>query len=243
VARAKRTARADARRRYRAEHALTDEAMDLEEGAPAGTPTAASASTAAKPKTTQPAGTPPRVSIAAAFRMSFRPLNVRADFAALPYLAFRTKALWLPLLLVVGSTVLLAVTGGKDAVSQFMFAYFIQTPAIGGVFLAGFLASRASWLLGMIVGLASAICYAIIIVFFPTSIASIAPTTGQATDAIISALILSPIMGAFFAAAAAWYRRFLQLSNPNRGRQQQGKPKANDGKTRSSGSQKAGVRR
>jgi hypothetical protein len=48
-------------------------------------------------------------------------------------------------------------------------------------------------------------------------------------------------MGAFFAAAAAWYRRFLQLSNPNR-RQQAAKPKANDGRTRSSG-QKAGVRR
>ena len=58
---------------------------------------------------------------------------------------------------------LLAVTGGKDVVTQFMFAYFIQTPAIGGVFLAGFLAPRASWLLGVIVGLVSAICYSIII--------------------------------------------------------------------------------
>jgi hypothetical protein len=29
---------------------------------------------------------------------------------------------------------------------------------------------------------------------------------------------MSPLAGIFFASAAAWYRRFLQLSNPNRGR-------------------------
>ena len=40
-----------------------------------------------------------------------------------------------------------------------MLQYFIQTPAIGGVFIAGFLAPRASWLLGVIVGLVSAVCY------------------------------------------------------------------------------------
>ena len=134
------------------------------------------------------------------------------------------------------------MTSGANIVSQFMFAYFIQTPAIGGVFLAGFLAPRASWLLGVLVGLTSALCYAVIILAFPTSVASTVPTTSQATDAIIAALILSPTMGAFFAAAAAWYRRFLALSNPNRGRRQQAKPKGNDGRTRSSG-QKAGVRR
>ena len=44
-----------------------------------------------------------------------------------------------------------------------MFAYFIQTPAIGGVFIAGFLAPRASWLLGVVVGLVAAICYAILV--------------------------------------------------------------------------------
>jgi len=52
------------------------------------------------------------------------------------------------------------------------------------------------------------------------------------------------VMGAFFAAAAAWYRRFLQLSNPNRARQTQGKAKRGaDGRTRTSDSGKAPARR
>ncbi len=235
MARAKRTARADARRRYRAEHA------PIEETTSEGVATAAApASPTAKPAASSSAQARP--GIGTAFRQSFRPLDVRADVAALPWLAVHTKALWLPVLLVVGSTVFVVVTAGANIVSQFMFAYFIQTPAIGGVFLAGFLAPRASWLLGILVGLTSALCYAVIILVFPTSVASTVPTTSQATDAIIAALILSPIMGAFFASAAAWYRRFLALSNPNRARQQQAKPKGNDGRTRSSG-QKAGVRR
>ena len=102
-----------------------------------------------------------------------------------------------------------------------MFAYFIQTPAIGGVFIAGFLAPRASWLLGAIVGFLSAICYSILIVAFPTMIpgAAALPTDRRPARSSISALILSPIIGSFFAAGAAWYRRFLALSSPNRGAQ------------------------
>ena len=239
MARAKRTARADARRRYRAEHAMIDDTGD----APDGEATAATTST--KPASTGSRTTaspgPERVGIGTAFRLAFRPLDVRGDIAALPFLAIHTKALWLPSLLVVGSTIAFAVTGGKDIVTQFMFAYFIQTPAIGGVFLAGFLAPRASWLLGVIVGLVSAICYSIVIVMYAASVAEVQPVTGEARDAILAAFLLSPIMGAFFAAAAAWYRRFLQLSSPNRSRSQ-GKPKSNDGRSRSA-SQKAGARR
>ena len=43
-----------------------------------------------------------------------------------------------------------------------------------------------------------------------------------------AAFLLSPVMGALFAAGAAWYRRFLQLSNPNRGKQ----PAAQEGRER-----------
>jgi hypothetical protein len=239
VARAKRTARADARRRYRAEHNLPEETDTFDEAEPG---------TTANTRATPAAGAagPARIGLGQAFRLSFRPLDIRGDFAALPFLALRTKALWLPVLLVVGSTVAFAITGGTDLVTQFMFAYFIQTPAIGGVFLAGFLAPRGSWLLGIIVGLVAAICYAILITTVFAAVVAASPVPGAAQDAIISAFVLSPIMGAFFAAAAAWYRRFLQLSNPNRnrGRQAQGKPRRGaDGRSRSSDSAKASARR
>ncbi|MDH4141704.1 MAG: hypothetical protein OEV61_03745 [Chloroflexota bacterium] len=235
MARAKRTARADARRRYRAEQHQTEESS-ASEGSDEATGARSSAPAGGNPASQG------RLGISAAFRASFRPMDVRGDLAALPYLATRTKALWLPLLLVVGSTVAFLVTSGADIVTQFMFAYFIQTPAIGGVFLAGFLAPRAGWLLGLIVGFISAICYAIVIVVVLANETTPSPVPGVAREAIVSAFLMSPVMGAFFAAAAAWYRRFLQLTNPNRG-QSQAKAKRGDGRSRTSGSQKAGARR
>jgi hypothetical protein len=240
VARAKRTARADARRRYRAEHNLPDEATLDDEPTSSGEARGATTSGTAK----RTPDTPARMGIGEAFRASFRPLDIRGDVAALPYLAFRTKALWIPLALVLGSTIAFAVTSGQDIVTQFLFAYFVQTPAIGGVFIAGFLAPRASWLLGVIVGLVSAACYSILILTVFSAVVAASPIQGIARDAILSSFVLSPLMGAFFAAAAAWYRRFLQYSNPNRGRRRQEKARRGpDGKTRAAGGGKAGARR
>jgi len=242
VARAKSTARAEARRRYRVEQAAADgtelgpEGLETEATASTTTKAKAAAGTPAKPGT--PAG---RVGIGTAFRDSFRPINLRADLRALPDIAIHSKALWLPLLLTIGTTIAFYFTHGTDIVTKFLFAYFIQTPAIGGVFIAGFLAPRAAWLLGVIVGLVSAICYsALLFSMFSATLAS--GTSGtSAMDIATASLVLSPTIGALFAAAAAWYRRFLALSNPNRGRPAPAAKRGPDGKSR--GGQKAGARR
>jgi hypothetical protein len=242
VARAKRTHRAEARRRYRAAGA-TDVDFDAVETDEPTKPAPRSSSTSNAKAT----GTPERVGITDAFRQSIRPMHVREDVASLPWIALHTKALWLPVLITVASTVAIVTLGAFDVVTGFMFAYFVQTPAIGGVFIAGFLAPRASWLLGVIVGFVAAICYSLLVIVFPSKIVIGAlPPPDVARDIVISAFILSPILGAFFAAAAAWYRRFLALSNPNRGRRQQqgSQKKTGDGRTRGSGtSQKAGAKR
>jgi hypothetical protein len=60
----------------------------------------------------------------------------------------------------------IVATNGSD-LSLLLFQYFIATPAIGGVFLAGFLAPRASWLLGRDRRLVAAICYSILVIAFP----------------------------------------------------------------------------
>ena len=243
MARAKRTQRAEARRRYRAAAAPAAAAEPVEGTAPASSPGRTSA-----PPATRSTAAVVRMGFAAAFKEAIHPINVRADLAAFPWIATRTHALWVPLAITLASTVAIIVTEG-GAISLFMFAYFIQTPAIGGVFIAGFLAPRASWLLGAIVGLFSAGCYSVLVLFYPSTIyASAPPTEAQARDVAISALILSPVIGALFAAGAAWYRRFLRLSNPNRGRQaqsqKQGQGKSGDGRTRGGGtSQKAGAKR
>lgn len=219
MARAKSTARAEARRRNR-----------LAQGLPAESDTAT-----LPVETSTTTGSPPsgRVSILSAFRQSFHSVNIREDLAALPTIAVRSKALWLPLLLTVVTTVVFGITGGSDGVSRFLFAYFVQTPAIGGVFIAGFLAPRASWLLGLIVGLVSAVCYSALILTVFSAVSATSTTPTLARDAIVSAFVLSPIMGIFFASAAAWYRRFLQLSSPNRARQQaQAARRGPDGRSR-----------
>ena len=238
MARAKRTTRAEARRRYRAEQGLPDEATGLDDADETDTMTQGQTRTGP-----DPAG---RLGIGTALRMSFRPIDIRGDLRALPRLA-RNKALLIPVLLTVGSTAFFLVVHpqatGADAatvLATFLFQYFIQTPAIGGVFIAGFLAPRASWLLGVIVGLVSAACYSGLVL----SGALGTSTTTTPTEVVTAAVAISPVMGALFASAAAWYRRFLQLSSPNRGRTRQQPPRrGNDGRSRSNSNQKAGARR
>jgi hypothetical protein len=240
VARAKRTERAEARRRYRAVAATDPSTEELDEEAPAVGPGRVRMPQAARAN----AAAPVRMGFVDAFKGSIRPIHVREDLAALPWLATHTHALWIPLAITVLSTVLVIATSGAT-VSQFLFAYFIQTPAIGGVFIAGFLAPKASWLLGAIVGLASAVCYSLLVLVFPLSIAAAPPPVDTAREVAISAFILSPVIGGLFASGAAWYRRFLALSNPNRGRRGTQAPKARpgDGRTRGNASQNAGAKR
>jgi hypothetical protein len=244
VARAKRTERAEARRRYRAATA-TSPGDELDDAALEASPTAPPRSSGSKSTTSSAAGTTGRVGFAEAFKLSFRPMNVRDDVASVPWLALHTKALWVPLLITIAATVYVIVTKGQDVIAQFGFVYFIQTPAIGGVFIAGFLAPRAAWLMGAIVGFVSAACYSLLVIGFASTLAPAdQPTTAEAQNVALSAFLLSPILGAFFAAAAAWYRRFLAYSSPNRGRQSQtAKPKAGDGRTRTSGTSKASAKR
>jgi hypothetical protein len=233
VARAKRTSseRAAARRRYRA--ATDPEVLDeTEDGAPR-------ARVAEPTRATTDAV---RMGIVAALRASFRPLNVRADLAALPSLVPH-KALWVPVLVTLATAAATTASGGADVVTPLLFTYFIVTPAVGGVFLAGFLAPRASWLLGVVVSLVAALCY------IGMGVATRLPEPFQTqfssaqSEAIAYTLIWSPLLGAFFASAAAWYRRFLTLSNPNRGRRAQQPPKrSTDGRSRGSNT-KATARR
>ena len=167
--------------------------------------------------------TPARVGFAEAFRLSFRPIHVRQDVAPLPWIATHTHALWVPILITVAQHGRSSSsTAARTRSRQFMFAYFIQTPAIGGVFIAGFLAPRASWLLGVVVGFVSAICYSMLVAASARrdrgAVGNVARGRGLRAD-------LSPIIGAFFAAGAAWYRRFLALSSPNRGKRQSQAPR------------------
>jgi hypothetical protein len=232
VARAKKTDRAEARRRYRAETAPADDGV-ADDGDAAPAP-ATRSTRAATPAYTTPGG---RVGIGTAFRTAFHPVNIREDLAALPWL-LRSRAFLIPLAITVAASALVTLTGGRDILTSFLFAYFVQTPPIGGALIAGFLAPRASWLLGFIISFIAAIGYTIFIL----SVTAGTPDQEVAAQALPAAFLASPILGALFAAGAAWYRRFLQLSNPNRGRRAEAK-RSSDGRSRTSGTQKAPVKR
>ncbi len=244
MARAKRTDRAEARRRYRATFAdpLTeddlvpdDDSETAETSAPVTSPRSASARPSrARPTTTTAtlvAPPPARPSIVTAFRSSFRPLDLRGDIRALPQL-IRHWSFFVPVLLS-GLAVALVPLVGLNPLTSAFFQYFSFTAPLGTSFLAGFFAPRASYLVGMLVALASVgfqlLAYSVgpfggLFADFKDAAGN--PMTEAAAKALVvnQALVVGVPSAALFAAAAAWYKRFLNRANPNRGKPRPGRP-------------------
>lgn len=251
MARAKRTDRNEARRRYRAELAarrneIESEELTSDQPLPANTP----ARDVTRPRATTNGGaartvTPAsavRPGIMTAFRAAFRPLDLRGDLAAAgPVLTHWSVLLTVGLTL---ATTAILIASANELGASFdatpgvsgstsgtalspltyaaliMFQFFLSPPPAAGAFLVGFLAKRASWLGGALVGLVAAGCYTAII------LSPIGPKATDHTALITQAFVMSPLGAAFFASAAAWYRRFLNLANPNRDARRPNRPSA-----------------
>jgi hypothetical protein len=138
----------------------------------------------------------------AAFRTSFRPVDLRGDLRALPRLLM-TKAFLIPAVLSGASFI--AVELQPDAFTAFFYRYFSYEFPVAAVFATGFFASRASWLLGALIATLS-------------TLFQLPLFLSQPIELIGAVLVQGLIYGSFFGAAAAWYRRFLMRSNPNRAR-------------------------
>jgi len=208
VARAKQTARADARRRHR----LATRPIEMEAAEPSDDEPAA-VSTAARSRSSAAAGRPSiGGGVFGSFRAAYRQPNIREDLAALPRLLLGRSFLAALGLIAVGFGAYELYPGYSG--SSFLFQFLTYPPAIAPIFLAGFFAPRASYLLGLIVGVADAAAYSLFLV-------SVAPTLGTPVlndlpTYILASLFWSAITGIFFASGAAWYRRFLQLTTPRR---------------------------
>ena len=220
MARAKRTDRTEARRRRREDLAAVDAS-----GAAVATPSTTSSDTgkgAAKP------GPAPvqRPSMTVALRSAFRPVDLRGDVRALPRLLLHWS-FWGPALATLVTTVVyLALAQGRTSATPSdtvwvivnlafqMFVFPLPAPA-GAAFIAGFGAPRASWLIGLIIGVISAACFALILTTTSASLTATDPTVDVRALAL-QGFLVAPIGSALFAAAAAWYKRFLNLANPNR---------------------------
>ena len=217
MARAKQTGRAEARRRYRQTLSTQDE---VEEGVEGGAeldygerkPGAGRA--AAKPARADERPPTGRVGFMDAFRLAYRRPNIREDLRALPTLV-RTRGFLAAIGLVfVGAATVLAFpnyTGSRFAWELLVFPGSALAPQL----VTGFFATRASYLLGLIVGVVQGIVFYIFLTQLGSRLGTTLPPD-QIGSLLQVSFISGPVSGALFAAAAAWYRRFLAFSGPRR---------------------------
>jgi hypothetical protein len=217
VARAKRTDRADARRRYRSEQAALGTAeTDTTDDPTSGRRPERTQKRAAEPSRSGSTGRP---SIVEGFRSSLKPANIREDIAAAPGILRTTPLLWIPIVLVVVSGVIALIPGlGTYQIPVFLVQTFVFPPPLIAPFLAGLLAPRAGWLFGLVTGLVGAVMFALFAITAPGSGVPGAPPVSAdlRVQYVAYGLVTSPTFGALIGAFAGFYRRFLRSTSPQR---------------------------
>lgn len=220
MARAKRTQRADARRRYRQTAGVDPESLELDDSdASPVAPSSPTSRRAAAPVAGKPLG------FTDAMRTAWHRPDVRADIAALPSLVV-TRWFLIPLALVLVGIVAILLFP-TNYVAGLFFQLMVLPPAMAPVFIVGFFAKRASYLLGFIIAVIDVIGYSVFVyLVLPTLSGD--PLAVNKQGLVFSAVTIGPLSGIFFAAGAAWYRRFLSLSSAQRSRPRsnQQRPKA-----------------
>lgn len=149
----------------------------------------------------------------------FTPPRVREDLRALPGMFRTRRALWIPvIILLVGFVATFAfyrdmVPAELAGPVEMYIQFFFFPQALFTFFLAGFLAPRASYLVGLLLGLFNAALWAILIFGLGVAIE-------PGIDPYVVAsnfLLIGVLYGTLAAAFAAWYRNFLRRMS-DRGR-------------------------
>jgi hypothetical protein len=205
--RPKDTSRADARRRHRDEQRASGDDLD---GVAAS---AAAAGTAAAAPASRPALALP---------------DIRADLKALPGVLL-SRWVWIPFAMLLAAFVLvLALHGGMlsgtpQDIAGLYVSLTLPPTSLFVFFIGGFLAPRASYLVGAILGAFDALLYTLLWVMAPEAFGN--PTlqetglsSGQPVGDPLTPSALAPLwgiailVGILAASFAAWYRRFLRSS-------------------------------
>jgi len=223
VARAKRTERADARRRYRAATTVAPDVDDLVE-----TPVVPAAALPRERRDRRPSGTAPgapppaRAGFLGSLRTAAGPVDLRGDLRALPSVFLRSKAALIPGAVIVATAAAMLIP--SVAANQFVVLagnVILQPPPMIIAFLAGMLAPRAAWLMGGLSGLAAGAAYVLIVtvntdvLITPLGFTYVVSTEQKLAYAL-NVLITAPVFGLAVGAFAGFYRRFLNMSAPQR---------------------------
>ena len=212
MARAKHTDRAEARRRYRQAMNLPEE-TDVDEAEADAQPASGTSRQAARtPQRAAPAQVRP--GFLSAFRGAYHSPHVREDLAHWREL-LTSRALLAAVGLVVVAAAAFVVFPGYTGSTFAWELIVLPGQALAPQLVAGFFAPRASYLLGLVVGLVQGIVFASV---YPLVLARLGnPVPGdQIPNLLTLSFVTGPISGMLFASAAAWYRRFLAMSSPRR---------------------------
>ena len=222
MARAKRTDRAEARRRYRAYLQAQMEAEDAQ-GVESGEPSARSTGdrSARSAGSAISAGRPgQRVGFFGAFKAATRPVHYIDDLRYAPTLIFRTNAIWPGALLSVAAMVFgFTRNDYNDGTIPILVNFLIPMVPLIQPMLAGFLAPRATWLAGMIASVISGICFEILIIWYANGhLANTPPNfvvrSGEYPGLTVQVIASAITFGALLGAGSGWYKRFLSLTGP-----------------------------
>lgn len=148
----------------------------------------------------------------------FRLPDLRGDLRALPGMLLSRKALWIPFILVIVAF-LVGMAGNRQllppAVSDIgavLVQIVLPPQALLAYFVAGFVAPRGAYLVGLLLGLLTGPLYGIWL--WDSAEAQIREMA--IATSLEQILLVSTFQGVLFgtlaAAFAAWYRRFLRTS-------------------------------
>jgi hypothetical protein len=223
VARAKRTERADARRRYRV---VTTGEPDFDAAIEATEVPAAALPREKRDR--RPSGTepgsppPPRAGFLGSLRAAAGPVDILGDLRAFPSVVLRSKAALIPGLVIVVTTAAMLIPAlAANQLVVLAGNVILQPPPMIIAFLAGMLAPRAAWLLGGLAGLAAGAAYVLVVtastdvLMTPLGFTYVVSTDQELAYAL-NVLTTAPIFGIAVGAFAGFYRRFLNMSAPQR---------------------------
>lgn len=245
MARAKRTDRTEARRRARAQQTPEFDAAQDEEAR--ALPADASPADPSRRRGTAPATgaagrggsaaagvRPARPGFVASARAAYHAPNLSEDLPYLPRLLVHWSVL-VSAVLAVGGTALFIAAGSSSRagasstvgyVASMLVSLFVGPPPFGAALLIGFMLPRATYLVGLVFGALASICFTLVVMTEPAS-----ATAGMAVPVVLLQVWVLGLVGTmFFAGGIAWYRRFLDLLNPNRGQRPKAQQKPQPGR-------------
>lgn len=200
MARSKSTSRSEARRRHRAAQAAARAAAADREAAAVA---AADPEPEAEPEARRPA--------------LFRFPNVVEDLRSLPGM-FRDKPLlFVPIGLMLVAFVLVLVPLPDDATIRFVVQFYVSSflyPAIIAMFLGGVLAPRASYLVGLLIGVLNGVLLVALYAIAPGKTAATPP--GEFASGLLQLFLIPTLYGIAIGAFAAWYRDWMRRSSERR---------------------------